>query len=215
MDIVTVLFPIVSTHITSTFCPISENAIMNQNMRNTPSQKISRTLVWPIMSAFVGFAWLFARNKAIAVSASKTTKAATKGARKVVNSLSKMLKKPTSTTIDLAFIILVVLINFFLWFYMCENRQQETFYTLIAIFIGIILINYMIGSYTATSLILMTPLLLYVFLLLQDEIRIRYQRYSQSKAESAINAEDETKATVETVVEGEGDDEIKEKFKVW
>jgi Ca2+/Na+ antiporter len=165
---------------------------INREANETPYQKTMRTMVWPILSAFVGFAWLISRNKAIEVAAKISAKAATKKARKIVNSISKILNRPTSTTIDLVFIMLVILLNFYMWYDMCEYRKEEALYALVAIFIGVIVINYMIVSYSTGGLLLMTPLLLYVFILLQDEARARYKKNQKEKIEkkeSNINSE--------------------------
>lgn len=185
MNTVTILFPIVSTYITTTFCPRSTTL---NRANESPLQETKRTIVWPIMSSFIGFAWLLSRTKAIEVAQNKSSRVVTKGARRAAQHISDILKTPTSTVIDIAYMILIALINLYLWLKMCEHREQDATYALLAIFVAILIVNYLVGSYTSSSLMLMTPMLMYAFILLQEEgVRIYNEYTTQTPTQKTEN----------------------------
>lgn len=178
MDILTIFIPVVSTHITSTFCPYSEHNNIADEFE-PPYQRTMRTMIWPVLSAFLGFSWLIARNKSIAKKATNTAQTLKKG-------FLNVFKNPTTASLDAVYMILIVLINFYLWFSMCEKREMHSTYTLIGLFIAMIAVVYMVASYTSGSLLLLTPLLMYVFLLLQD---IAIKEYKNYNVEVDVNVE--------------------------
>jgi hypothetical protein len=159
MDIVPIVIPPLASYIISTYCPFKPG--FNPNTRTeTKGEAIVRNNVWPVLSGCVGFAWYFARNKAYSVQAAKATK---KGTREAVGRLSKLFQGSHKYTLDFAFVLLIAAFNWWIYLYSCEGNLDDAFKVLVLTLGLCFWVIYLTSSYTATSLFLLTPLLLWLF----------------------------------------------------
>jgi hypothetical protein len=121
----------------------------------TKGEYIIRNNVWPVLSGTIGFAWYFARNKAAG--------AANKGTRKAVGKLGKILQGSQRYVLDFAFLALIGMVNWWIYSYSCQKDYQNSFYLLISTIGTLMWVIYLTASYTTYSLLLLTPLLIWLF----------------------------------------------------
>ena len=147
MDIIPILIPPITNHIVRNFCPFSKKVLPKST--ETQSEYIIREYVWPLLSACIGFSWFLARNKA-----QITKKQIIKGP------ISKLFKgfQNGKLMLDGAF-----LLSWWMWLYSCEGRYTDAFYVLISVICALFGTIYVASSYTASSLLLLTPVIIWLF----------------------------------------------------
>lgn len=222
MDIVPIIIPVITSYIVSNYCPFTPQ--FDTNIRTeSQGEKIARENVWPVLSGTIGFAWYFARNKAIAAQAAKAT---TKGTRKAVGKLGKLLQGSHRYALDFAFLILIFFVNWWIYLYSCNKHYKDAFLVLIGTIGCIAWVIYLTSSYTSASLLLLTPLLLWLLVTAQSTGKQYY--YSEIAVEATDtngvtnggellpqvpeNDNDPEKANLELAEE---EKDVKEQFRIW
>lgn len=207
MDILPIIIPPVASYIVSTYCPYTPGFDIN-NRKETPGQHIIRSNVWPVLSGTIGVAWYLARNKAATVQIKKATK---KGTRAAVGKLTKYFDGSHKYTLDFAFIVLIASLNYWIYTSSCQQHFEKSTYVLIGAISALIWVIYLTASYTAYSLLLLTPLLLWLFLSVEGTVKKMYNP-TPKMTEAPTGLSDVEKANEELQNEEE---EVKEQFRVW
>jgi hypothetical protein len=209
MDIIPIILPIVSNYIIGTYCPLTPN--FNPESRiESRGDKIYRENVWPILSGTIGFAWYFARNKAIDVQAANLT---TKGTRATVSKLSKYFEGSHRYVVDFAFLVLIFMTNWWIYLYYCRQNYNNAFHVLLGAIISVFVVCYLTSSYTSNSMLILTPLLLWLILTAHTT---GMQYYANKKImenpDTDVLINDVEKANEQLTEE---DKDIKEEFRIW
>lgn len=209
MDIIPIIIPIVVSYVVGTYCPFTPG-FSKSNRVETKGEKIIRKNVWPVLAGTIGFAWYFARNKAAAV---QLTSAAKKGTRKAIGKLSKWFQGSHKYTLDFAFLLLIGMLNWWIWLYSCERNKQHAFYALAGSLAVIFWVIYLTASYTSSSLLLLTPLLIWLLFSVQ---RAGAEIYYSSFLEDPVVAEEKEETITEANKKLNNEKkELKEQFRIW
>lgn len=213
MDIYPIFLPVLVSYIVSTYCPFTPGFSPSTRIE-TPGEKIVRQNVWPVLSGTIGFAWSLTRNKAITVQAAKATK---KGTRKAVSKLSKWFKGSHKYTLDFAYLLLIVAVNYWVWVYGCNKRKKDSFYVLCGTLLILFWVLYLTVSYTSSSMLLLTPLLVWLLFSFQHSAKEMYY----ANADDAENTEDIAPEVEEEDIShankklNNEQKELKEEFRIW
>jgi len=202
MDIIPIVTPVIVSYMISTFCPLTPG-FDEDSREESEIQEITRTTVFPLLSGVLGFSWFLARHKAILLQSQKLTK---KGTRAVVGKLSKYFEGSHQYTLDFAFIVLIAMFNWWIYTYTCQKNYQKAFKILVGTVVCTILVIYITASYTASSLLLLTPFLVWLLLM------VNTTKNDYSITQSHSTTPDVEKANAE--LENE-DVEVKEQFQIW
>lgn len=149
MDILPILIPTITSYIISTHCPYSAHAEKVIDRENQV-EFIIREYVWPLLSVLMGFAWFFSKHKVLTPE-------------KIAS-----MHRHHKLIIDVLFLALTATMSLWIWLYSCEYRLKEAFMALIVTICILFGIMYMISSYTSTSLVLLTPLIVWLFFMLEQ-----------------------------------------------
>ena len=155
MDIVPIIIPPLASYIVSTHCPFKPNFDSNARIE-TKGEFVVRNNVWPILSGSIGFAWYFARNKAQLVEVAKKS---SKGSREAVGKLAGLFKGSHKYVLDLSFLSLIILFNWWIYLYSCQGNLNDAFKVLILSVAACIFVTYLTSSYPAPRLLFVTPVL--------------------------------------------------------
>lgn len=224
MDVLPLLIPPLSTYIVATYCPATPGFNIKAR-EESESQRIIRQNVLPVISGATGFAWYFARNKAYAIdtlkgSAKTIAKASEKGSRKAVSKISKFFEGSQKLALDFSFIVLIVMINLWIYHYNCRQEYETGFRFLLGTIAATFIVIYLTAGYTTKSLLFLTPLL--VWLLFTAQYNARFLYYLNTELpEGDVDQDvpqppDSDKANEELAEQpAVPPSEIKEQFRIW
>lgn len=202
MDIVAIVLPILSNYYVANYCPLTRN-FDSAFKSESEQEKLYRTNAWPILSGTIGFAWYLSRNKSV------DAHTLTKGSQR----LNKLFQNSHKYMIDIAFIILVVMLNLWTYYYSCNQMYTQGFYVIMGTIASLLWVIYLVGANNSSTLLLLTPLLLWLLVTAQT-VGMQYYTAVPPKDElppfqSQSNPEQANKELVKE------QKDVKEQFRVW
>lgn len=161
MDLITTIIPSLTIYFINDLCLFSgKHTIDGMESRKS---LIIRKYIWPILAVFMGFAWYFARRKAIHVQ---------KRGQHFISVLSSIFcKHKHYILIDIGFIVLLGLLGRWLWLTNCVKGSKKTdsmdyefesFIVLASLLTTLFMLLYVLALYASGSFVLLLPLLIWL-----------------------------------------------------